>query len=118
MFLKHKIFGKIFNVFTRFSIDDNLISFIIDSNESFSGNLEYIKNEFEKRGNFKFNFYYKDKLSVNSLKKLATSKYIFLNDNFFPFAFMNFNKKTLVIQLWHAPGAFKKFGGSVEKASL
>lgn len=83
MFLKHKIFGKIFNVFTRFSIDDNLISFIIDSNESFSGNLEYIKNEFEKRGNFKFNFYYKDKLSVNSLKKLATSKYIFLNDNFF-----------------------------------
>lgn len=118
MFLKHKIFGKIFNVFTRFSIDDNLISFIIDSNESFSGNLEYIKNEFEKRGNFKFNFYYKDKLSVNSLKKLATSKYIFLNDNFFPFAFMNFNKKTLVIQLWHAPGAFKKFGGSVENASM
>jgi CDP-ribitol ribitolphosphotransferase len=50
MFLKHKIFGKIFNVFTRFSIDDNLISFIIDSNESFSGNLEYITNEFEKRG--------------------------------------------------------------------
>ena len=118
MFLKHKIFGKIFNVFTRFSIDDNLISFIIDSNESFSGNLEYIKNEFEKRGNFKFNFYYKDKLSVNSLKKLATSKYIFLNDNFFPFALMNFNKKTLVIQLWHAPGAFKKFGGSVENASM
>lgn len=118
MFLKHKIFGKLFNVFTRFSVDDNLVSFIIDSNESFSGNLEYIKNEFEKRGNFKFNFYYKDKLSFNSLKKLATSNYVFLNDNFFPVAFMNFNKKTLVIQLWHAPGAFKKFGGSVENASM
>ena len=118
MFLKHKIFGKLFNIFTKFKINDNLVSFIIDSNESFSGNLEYIKKEFENRGNFQFHFYYKDKLSFSSLKKLATSKYVFLNDNFFPLAFMNFNKETVVIQLWHAPGAFKKFGGSVENASM
>ena len=118
MFLKHKIFGKLFNIFTKLKINDNLVSFIIDSNESFSGNLEYIKKEFENRGNFQFHFYYKDKLSFSSLKKLATSKYVFLNDNFFPLAFMNFNKETVVIQLWHAPGAFKKFGGSVENASM
>lgn len=118
MFLKHKIFGKLFNIFTKFKINDNLVSFIIDSNESFSGNLEYIKKELENRGNFQFHFYYKDKLSFSSLKKLATSKYVFLNDNFFPLAFMNFNKETVVIQLWHAPGAFKKFGGSVENASM
>ena len=31
---------------------------------------------------------------------------------------MKFNNKTSVIQLWHAPGAFKKFGGSVENASM
>lgn len=118
MFFKHKVFGKIFNIFTKSSINNNLISFIIDSNESFSGNLEYIKNEFQKRGNYEFNFYYKDQLSFSSLKKLATSKYVFLNDNFFPLAFMNFNKKTLVVQLWHAPGAFKKFGGSVENKEM
>lgn len=118
MYLKHKIFGKLFNIFTKLPVENNLISFIIDSNESFSGNLQYIKNEFEKRGNYNFHFYYKDKLSFTSLKKLATSKYIFLNDNFFPFAFMKFNRKTIVIQLWHAPGAFKKFGGSVENASM
>ena len=118
MYLKHKIFGKLFNLFTKFPIDENLVSFIIDSNESFRGNLEYIKNEFEKRGDFDFNFYYKDKISLSSFKKLATSKYIFLNDNFFPFAFMNFKDESMVIQLWHAPGAFKKFGGSVENASM
>ena len=118
MYLKHKIFGRLFNIFTKLPIDNNLISFIVDSNESFSGNLEYIKDEFEKRGDFKFHFYYKDKLSFQSLKKLATSKYIFLNDNFFPFAFMKCNEQTMVIQLWHAPGAFKKFGGSVENASM
>ena len=118
MYFKHKAFGKLFNIFTKFPVNNNLISFIIDSNESFSGNLEYIKNEFEKVGDFEFNYYYKDKLSVSSLKKLATSKYVFLNDNFFPLAFMKFNNKTSVIQLWHAPGAFKKFGGSVENASM
>lgn len=118
MYFKHKVFGKLFNIFTKFPINNNLISFIIDSNESFSGNLEYIKNEFEKIGDFEFNYYYKDKLSISSLKKLSTSKCVFLNDNFFPLAFMKFNNKTSVIQLWHAPGAFKKFGGSVENASM
>lgn len=118
MYLKHKIFGKLFNIFAKSPIDNNRISFIIDSNKSFSGNLEYIRNEFDKRGNFEFNFYYKDKLSFSALKKLATSRYVFLNDNFFPIAFMNFRDESLVIQLWHAPGAFKKFGGSVENPEM
>lgn len=83
MYLKHKIYGKLFNVFTKFSINDKQISFILDSNESFKGNLDYIKKEFEKRGDFQFNFFYKDKLSFSSFKKLATSKYVFLMIIFF-----------------------------------
>ena len=115
MYFKHKIYGKLFNLFTRFPINNNQVSFIIDSNESFKGNLDYIKKEFEKRGDFQFNFFYKDKFS--NFKNLATSKYIFLNDNFFPLAFMNFKNQSKVIQLWHAPGAFKKFGASVDGES-
>ncbi len=112
-YLKHRIYGSIFSLFKIFSVKNNKISFIIDSNESFKGNLDYIKKEFEKRGNFEFNFFYKDKLSFSNFKSLATSRYVFLNDNFFPIAFMNFKDETELIQLWHAPGAFKKFGGSV-----
>ena len=52
MYLKHKIYGKLFNLFTKFSINDKQISFILDSAESFNGNLDYIKKEFEKRGDF------------------------------------------------------------------
>ncbi|MGX8693739.1 MAG: CDP-glycerol glycerophosphotransferase family protein [Methanobrevibacter sp.] len=112
-YLKHKIYGSLFNLFKIFPIDEKRITFIIDSAESFKGNLDYIKKEFERRGNFEFNFFYKDKISPDSFKKLATSKYVFLNDNFFPLAFMNFKSETKVVQLWHAPGASKKFGGSV-----
>ena len=110
-FLKHKIYGSLFNIFKIFPIKNNRISFVIDSGESFKGNLDYIKKEFEKRGNFEFNLFYKDKISFSNFKNLATSKYVFLNDNFFPIAFMNFKNDVKVVQLWHAPGAFKKFGG-------
>ncbi|WP_296883602.1 CDP-glycerol glycerophosphotransferase family protein [uncultured Methanobrevibacter sp.] len=101
-------------MFKRTNVKSNRVSFVIDSNESFKGNLDYIKKEFEKRGSFEFHLFYKDKLSFNSFKLLSSSKFIFLNDNFFPLAFMKFNPENIVVQLWHAPGAFKKFGGSVD----
>ena len=85
-YLKHKVYGLIFKLFKNTSIKENRVSFIIDSRESFKGNLVYIKKEFEKRGDFEFHFFYKDKLSFDSFKKLSSSKYIFLNDNFFPLA--------------------------------
>lgn len=117
-YIKHKIYGSLFSLFKAFPVKKNKITFIVDSGESFKGNLDYIKKEFEKRGNFEFNFFYKDKLSFNALKNLATSHYVFLNDNFFPIAFMDFKKDTIVTQLWHAPGASKKFGASVDKDSI
>ena len=116
-YLKHRIYGLIFGLFKHAHIENNRISFVIDSRESFKGNLDYIKKEFEKRGDFDFHFFYKDKISLNSFKMLASSKYIFLNDNFFPVAFMKFKPENTVVQLWHAPGASKKFGGSVEGES-
>ena len=116
-YLKHKAYGFLFNLFNHTQVEDNRISFIIDSRESFKGNLDYIKKEFEKRGSFEFHFFYKDKLSFNAFKKLAGSRYIFLNDNFFPMAFMKFSPDTSIVQLWHAPGASKKFGGSVDIGS-
>ncbi|WP_298498895.1 CDP-glycerol glycerophosphotransferase family protein [uncultured Methanobrevibacter sp.] len=116
-YVKHRIYGALFSLFKVFPIKKNKITFIIDSKQSFKGNLDYIKKEFEKRGNFEFDFFYKDKISLMSFKSLATSRYVFLNDNFFPLAFMNFKDDTIVTQLWHAPGAFKKFGASSEVES-
>ena len=108
------MYGALFKASKSKNIKENRVSFIVDSGESFKGNLEYIKREFEKRGDFEFHFFYKDKFSIDSFKKLSSSKYIFLNDNFFPLAFMDFNPESIIVQLWHAPGASKKFGGSVD----
>lgn len=116
-YLKHKIYGALFSLFKVFSIKKNRITFIVDSKESFKGNLDYIKKEFERRGDFEYCFFYKDRLSFSAFKNLATSRFVFLNDNFFPIAFMNFKDETVVVQLWHAPGASKKFGASVDAES-
>jgi CDP-ribitol ribitolphosphotransferase len=116
-YLKHRVYGLLFKLFNSSDVKENSVSFIIDSRESFKGNLDYIKKEFEKRGNFEFHFFYKDKLSFGSFKRLAQSRYIFLNDNFFPLAFMNFKPENMIVQLWHAPGASKKFGGTVDVES-
>lgn len=117
LYLKHRIYGILFKLFKYTYVEEKRVTFIIDSKESFKGNLNYIKKEFEKRGDYEFHYFYKDKISFDSFKKLAGSKFIFLNDNFFPLAFMNFNYKNVIVQLWHAPGASKKFGGSVDKKS-
>ena len=113
-YLKHKVYGLLFKLFRCTKVDENIVSFVVDSNHSFKANLDFIKREFEKRGDYSFHYFYKDRLSFKNFKILASSKFIFLNDNFFPFAFMDFNPETIIIQLWHAPGAFKKFGGSVD----
>ena len=112
MYFKHRIFGFIFNLFSKSKINDNQIAFVVDDKNSFNGNFQYIKREFSKRGDFDFVFFNKNSLSISNIKKLAKSKYIFLNDNFLAIAFMNFNKDSKIFQLWHAPGAFKKFAAS------
>jgi CDP-ribitol ribitolphosphotransferase len=46
---------------------------------------------------------------------LATSKYIFMNDNFMPMGKLKFREQAVITQLWHADGAFKKFGLHIEQ---
>lgn len=46
---------------------------------------------------------------------LATSKYVFLNDNFMPMAKLKFKDEAVITQLWHAEGVFKKFGLHIEQ---
>ena len=67
-YLKHKLYGYVFRLFKRTHIDNNRVSFVIDSGESFKGNLDYIKKEFERRGNFEFHFFIKISFHLIVLK--------------------------------------------------
>lgn len=118
MFLKHKIYGLIFNLFRAFPVNDNKISLITNKSASFESNLREIALELDKRNdtgkNYEYHYILKDQISFKNFYHLATSRYIFLSDNFFALAFMNFSPKQKIIQLWHAPGEFKNFGYDFE----
>lgn len=120
MLIKHKIYGKIFNIFRKFPLKSNKVCFLTDKKHLFEANFNYIAKELDDRNNAsngignedKFEYHYvpKDVISFKNMYNLATSKYVFLADNFFPIAFMNFHEDAIIIQLWHACGVFKKFG--------
>lgn len=114
MYTKHKIYAKIFNLFRSFPQKDNKVTLLTNRNHSFEINLEYIAKELEKRKtkdgrDYEYNFIEKDSLSLGNIRDFASSKYVFLVDNFFPLAFMNVEGMKWV-QLWHGTGIFKKFG--------
>ena len=113
MYEKHKIYARIFNILRKFPQRNNKITLLTNKNHSFEANLDYIAKELENRNNngknYEYKFIPKDSLSFANIRDFASSKYVFLVDNFFPLAFMNVEGMKWV-QLWHGTGLFKKFG--------
>ncbi|WP_298537255.1 CDP-glycerol glycerophosphotransferase family protein [uncultured Methanobrevibacter sp.] len=113
MYAKHKIYATIFNILRKFPQKNNKITLLTNKNHSFEANLEYIAKELDNRNyegkNYEYKFIPKDSLSFANIRDFASSKYVFLVDNFFPLAFMNVEGMKWV-QLWHGTGLFKKFG--------
>ncbi|MCR5484123.1 MAG: CDP-glycerol glycerophosphotransferase family protein [Clostridiales bacterium] len=127
----YKAYALSFNFFSRFPLKENRVALLSPHMAKFTDSLGEVENEFKRRGGFEtvrisgadikperptgaidavkkccrmISFF------TRGAKKLAGSKYVFLNDNFMPMSELKFNKKTVITQLWHAEGAFKKFG--------
>lgn len=120
--LLYKLFALIFNISRVIPVKKGRIALLAphprEKYDSLSAVKEYLKhfNDFHfieinvphnknKTGIIDyFRFFIIDSV------RLARAEYIFLNDNFMPLADLNISKKTVVTQLWHGEGAFKKFG--------
>lgn len=131
----YSLYALFFNISVRlFPLNEKQVCFLSMHNEGFCDSLGSVCEKLkEKRSEMKSFFITREDLSVkNPLKLLsfflvksrllATSKYVFLNDNFMPMGKLNFKEDAVITQLWHAEGAFKKFGfdisqpGAVRKA--
>lgn len=130
----YTIYAFMFNIFRILPLKQNKISFLSPHNENFNDSLGAVMDEVIMRDEFtvvkissKLGI---DKSSVKNLLlsvldalkfftvqayHLATSKYVFLNDNFMPMAKLNFRDEAVITQLWHAEGAFKKFGMHIDQ---
>ncbi|MGN0447633.1 MAG: CDP-glycerol glycerophosphotransferase family protein [Acutalibacteraceae bacterium] len=118
----YKLYALFFNLSARlFKIDPNLVCLVSMHNEGFCDCLGCVYEKLKEKENLKFAFITREDLSMKNPFKalsfflfksrlLAKSKYVFLNDNFLPMALLNFKEETVITQLWHAEGVFKKFG--------
>lgn len=102
-------------------VDESKAMFISDVRAEIGGNLEYVANNMassEKSYNI-VHFFKADRRIWSSpaafykmVYDMTTSKYIFLEDFYRYTSYFKMKPEQELCQLWHGPGAFKKFGYS------
>lgn len=128
--LFYYLYAVFFNICRIFPVKENRVAFVAPHNGGEKDSLGVMRSYIEKIGGYdivnistrdlQLDFSDIKSLAISCLKAagfftlkakaLATAKYVFLNDNFMPMADLNFSKEAVITQLWHAEGAFKKFG--------
>lgn len=131
----YRVYALLFNIFSIFPLKLNKVTFLSPHNENFNDSLGAVMEEVIRRDEHRIikissSDLGTDKKSVSAFFKsigriikfmtvqvyhLATSKYVFLNDNFMPLGMLKFNENAVITQLWHAEGIFKKFGLDIEQ---
>lgn len=128
------IYALIFHFFRLFSVKNTRVVLVSPHNADFTDSLGAVRDALAETGGFSVHTITRRDLSPafsGSLRTvcgailrffsfftlkayyLATARYVFLNDNFMPLAFLHFHKQTIITQLWHAAGVFKQFGLSL-----
>lgn len=117
------IFNRIFNIVMP--LKENRVLFLSDERQELGGNLKAVydflpNSQYEKVISLKANRNEKRgfKQKIELIKYLSTSKYILLEDLVQATSHLNVRKGQELIQLWHGPGAFKRFGHSREASDL
>lgn len=128
--LFYLLYAFFFNISRIFPVKDTKVAFLAPHNGGDGDSLGVMRSFIEEKGGYETVFISTNDLKLDfsglmplvksclkaagfftlKAKALATSKYVFMNDNFMPMAKLKFSKKAVITQLWHAEGAFKKFG--------
>ncbi|MFS0638728.1 CDP-glycerol glycerophosphotransferase family protein [Mesobacillus foraminis] len=108
-----------------FPVNQKKVTFASYRSGKLEGNLLYIHEEFRRRDEgHQYHFLFKKyqgslmgKLNyvmhmLQASHAVATSRYFIIDDFYFPVYAIKPRKGTDIVQLWHAAGAFKKFGYS------
>lgn len=112
-----RIVNRIFILCIRLKEKD--VVFVSDVRDELGGNLEYLYNRIPSDTYTKIICTKPDRRAKRSIKEkirlvyhLSTAKYILLEDLVKTTSFIKLRKGQELVQLWHGPGAFKKFGYS------
>lgn len=104
---------KYFPLVSKLPLEKNKVIFATTRPKPISSNFNAVYNEIRHK-NYKIYKFFGESKKVKSILKryyhLATAEYVFLEDYYKPVYGLQFRDGTKVVQLWHACGAFKRFG--------
>lgn len=112
------LINTIYSLFCLLPIKENGVAFLTDSG-SMNGNFKFMYDYMNNKEKFDLKYICNKNIDKKSLYDkirtfyyLARYKTIFLDDFYPPLNKIKLRKDIRVVQLWHATGAFKKFGFS------
>ena len=122
------LYSFFFNIGSLVGIKEDRVGLVSMHNAHFNDGLGEVEAELKYRatkGGPQYEFLHIERTALDDVKtalkfvtldalKLGRAKYIFLNDNFMPLAKCSPHKDTVIVQLWHGQGAFKKFGFDIK----
>mgnify|MGYP004507982319 FL=1 len=122
-YYRYKVyFPKLYSSYCNVPVQENKVLFLEMRFTKLSNSFQYLYKKLEESGEYdlrcsyvQFNFIRGREFTqrVNEmLKELATAKYVFVDDASLILSSIPLRKETVAINLWHACGAFKKFGRS------
>lgn len=123
MFSQHIIFPFLYMINRWRRIDDRLVVFADAHHDSIPPHMELLYTELSS-GPYRTVQYFHDLSGMTAWQSLrcmagfmrlyAAAAYVVICDNYLPVASCRKKKATVVIQLWHGCGAFKRFGYDAE----
>lgn len=118
----HILFPLQYNLHKHKRLDEKKAVFIEQSRPQLSASLRYLYQEMEKSGQYHLKIHTVRQSAdgwfgyirhvCRCLADMATAQYVFLDDSNRFVSCIHPRKETLIVQLWHGCGAFKKFGFS------
>ena len=117
-----RAYPEVYEKFASKPVNPKKIIFVENNSLKVSDNFEEILEDLRKDGSYTVHVHFLEELTSDRggfnyncarlAADAATAAYIFLNDYSNVISCLPMRKETKVIQLWHACGAFKKFGKS------
>ncbi len=114
-------YPRIYNKYAKNKIDENKVLFI-EPKDLFSNNFQYLYDQLAQYSTYEIHIHLLREFFVPDseyqkrcealLKDLATAKYVFIDEACNVFGRVHIREETQIAQVWHACGAFKKFGFS------
>ncbi len=118
------LYPMLYKKYSKLPVDENKVIFIESRLPVLSNSFHVLYDKLYRETNFTLSCHFLRKTFVSRkeynrrcselIKEMATAKYVFLDEATHIFGRFTVRPETVVTQLWHGCGAFKKFGYSTE----